>query len=310
MANRCFLCPRCCGADREGGKLGFCGMGAELRVARAALHPYEEPPISGTRGSGTVFFVGCSLGCIYCQNRSIQSCTAGTPLTVEALSGLFLHLQAMGAHNINLVTATHYVDKVAQALAAVKGQLRIPVVYNCGGYERVETLRLLEGLVDVYLPDFKYLSPALAEAYSNAPDYAQVATAALAEMYRQVGAVRYGDEGLLARGVVVRHLVLPGSRADSIAVLERLAQTLPCRDILLSLMRQYTPTFAPQDGPKALLRRVTSFEYDAVAARAVALGFDGFFQEKASATATFTPDFAAESLLEDFLHKWHNGAEN
>lgn len=306
--NGCMLCPRECGADRENGALGFCGVPAEAVVVRASRHFFEEPPISGTRGSGTVFFAGCSLGCIFCQNRAIShpvsadlSFTAedsakkdhpvGHILSVSALSALFLRIAKSGVHNLNLVTPSHFADKVAEALRAVKPQLGIPVVYNCGGYERPETLRLLEGLVDIYLPDFKYISPALSAAYSAAPDYAEVARKALAEMYRQVGEIRE-ENGILQRGLLVRHLVLPGCREDSLAVLAALAEALPPEKIYLSLMRQYTPDFAPADAPKNLRRRLTSFEYDTVARAAAAHGFSGFFQEKDSADAAFTPCFA------------------
>lgn len=288
----CELCPRRCGARRETGAVGYCGMPADILVARAALHPFEEPPISGTRGSGTVFFAGCSLRCIFCQNQAIRGSEYGRTFDVEELGELFLSLQGEGAHNINLVTPTHYADRIAEALLAVKGRLAIPVVYNCGGYERVETLRALEGLVDVYLPDFKYISSELSGAYSAAPDYAEHATAALAEMVRQTGRVCFDKDGLMTRGVMVRHLVLPGSREDSKAVLDRIAETVDVADIRLSLMRQYTPDFAPRSGPKALLRRVTSFEYDCVMEHAQKLGFEGYFQRKEAATAAYTPDFS------------------
>ncbi len=310
MTNGCELCPRRCGARREIGERGVCGMGESVRVARAALHPFEEPPVSGTRGSGTVFFVGCSLGCVFCQNKAIRPCTVGRELNEQELCRLFLALQDAGAHNINLVTPTHFADRIAASLRAAKAQLHIPVVYNCGGYERAETLSLFDGLVDVYLPDFKYLSPALSGAYSAAPDYAEHATKALVAMYEQVGKVRYGTDGMLKSGIMVRHLVLPGCREDSIAVLERIAATLPVSDILLSLMRQYTPEFAPADAPRNLRRRVTSFEYDSVMARAVALGFDGFFQGKESASDAFTPDFAERNILDEiFLNKCDNGVK-
>ena len=288
----CELCPRRCGARRETGALGYCGMPADILVARAALHPFEEPPISGTRGSGTVFFAGCSLRCIFCQNQAIRGTEYGRTFDVKGLGELFLSLQGEGAHNINLVTPTHYADRIAEALALVKGRLSIPVVYNCGGYERVETLQALEGLVDVYLPDFKYISSELSGAYSAAPDYAEHATAALAEMVRQTGRVCFDKDGLMTRGVMVRHLVLPGSREDSKAVLDRIAETVDVADIRLSLMRQYTPDFAPRSGPKALLRRVTSFEYESVMEHAQKLGFEGYFQRKEAATAAYTPDFS------------------
>ena len=287
----CLLCPRRCGVDREAGELGFCGSPAELLVARAALHPFEEPPISGTRGSGTVFFSGCSLRCIFCQNSAIRTQDSGKRVTVAEFCDIMRALKEQGAHNINLVTPTHYADKIAEALKRVKRELGLPVVWNCGGYECVETLRMLEGLVDVYLPDFKYVSPKLAGEYSAAPDYAEVATAALAEMHRQTGAVTLDGDGMMTRGVLVRHLVLPGSRADSMAVLSRIAETVPVGEVRLSLMRQYTPDFAPRSGPKALLRRVTSFEYDSVMQHAVDLGFEGYFQTKESADKAYTPDF-------------------
>ncbi|MBO5326515.1 MAG: radical SAM protein [Clostridia bacterium] len=288
----CTLCPRRCGVDRARGEVGYCGMPAEVRVARAALHPFEEPPISGTRGSGTVFFVGCSLRCVYCQNSAIRSPDAGKLFSTKELGELFLALQKEGAHNINLVTPTHYADRIAEALSAVRERLSIPVVYNCGGYERVETLRRLEGLVDIYLPDFKYSSATLSGEYSAAPDYSEVATAALAEMLRQTGEVRFDGAGLMTRGVMVRHLVLPGSRKDSMAVLDLIAKTLPVSKIRLSLMRQYTPDFAPRSAPKCLQRRVTSFEYDSVMAHARFLGFEGYFQTGESVGTAFTPDFS------------------
>ncbi len=301
MTNGCHLCPRQCGVRRDLGERGVCKMGDHIRVARAALHPFEEPPISGTRGSGTVFFVGCSLGCIFCQNKAIRPCEVGKEISEEQLGELFLALQEKGAHNINLVTPTHFADRVVTALRAVKPHLHIPVVYNCGGYERVETLRTLEGLVDIYLPDFKYVSPALSRAYSAAPDYAHIAVSALAYMYKQVGAVRYDEDGMLKSGIMVRHLVLPGCRADSIAVLDKIAEILPVGDVLLSLMRQYTPDFAPEDAPRNLHRRVTSFEYDSVMSHAQTLGFDGFFQGKDAASAAFTPDFAERDISQELF---------
>lgn len=294
---RCMLCPRRCGADRAAGELGACRMPDTVYVARAALHFFEEPPISGKNGSGTVFFTGCPLGCVFCQNRTISRRREsvpppGEPLSVEALAALFLRMQAAGAHNLNLVTPTHYADRIAAALRLAKPELTIPVVYNTGGYELPETLRLLEGLVDIYLPDFKYVSPALSGAYSAAPDYAERARAAIAEMYRQVGRVVLSG-GLMKKGLIVRHLVLPGCRADSVAVLRELAELLPVEDFYLSLMRQYTPEFAPPQAPANLHRRLTTFEYDSVARVAEELGFSGFFQERGSANAAFTPDFAA-----------------
>ena len=287
----CRLCPRECGADRVT-ELGFCGQTKELRIARAALHPFEEPPISGTRGSGTVFFCGCSLRCEFCQNKVIsRAASDGRTVTPAELAEIFLSLAAQGAHNINLVTPTHFADGIREALILAKPRLSIPVVYNSSGYERVETLRTLEGLVDIYLPDFKYASPTLAEQYSSAPDYASVAEAALSEMFRQVGPCECSPEGLLQKGVMVRHLVLPSARRDSIAVLDRLAALLPRDKIFLSLMSQYTPEFALDSPHRELHRRLTAFEYDTVLAHAEKLGFLGFMQDRASASAKYTPEF-------------------
>ncbi len=301
MEKRCELCPRRCGVRRDLGERGVCGMRDRVRVARAALHFYEEPPISGTRGSGTVFFVGCSLGCIFCQNRAIRTADVGRELDEEQLARVFLALQEAGAHNVNLVTPTHFADRIVTALRLARPQLQIPVVYNCGGYERPETLARLAGLVDVYLPDFKYISPELGGAYSAAPDYADHATAALLEMYRQVGEARFDADGMMISGIMVRHLVLPACRKDSIAVLEHLAKILPVEQIKLSLMRQYTPHFAPANAPKNLHRSLTSFEYDAVMRRAFELGFDGFFQQKESADPAFTPDFTEHNILDEIF---------
>lgn len=292
---RCMQCPRRCGADREAGEFGVCRMPAEVFVARAALHFYEEPPISGKNGSGTVFFSGCPLGCVFCQNRAISRRAPGAPPPGEAygeeeLAALFLKTEALGAHNLNLVTPTHYAGKIAAALRRAKPELHIPVVYNTGGYELPETLAQFEGLVDIYLPDFKYVSPELSAAYSAAPDYATYARAALREMFRQVGGA-VCENGLMKRGMIVRHLVLPGCRKDSIAVLQELAELLPAGEFYLSLMRQYTPDFAPPEAPKNLRRRLTAFEYDSVAAVAAELGFEGFLQEKSSASAVYTPNF-------------------
>ena len=287
----CMLCPRKCGARREENEIGMCHVGADIFISRAAPHHFEEPPISGTRGSGTVFFAGCSLGCVFCQNKEISRDAVGKCVSEEELGEICLSLAATGVHNLNLVTGTHYTDRIARVLQRIKPQLTIPVVWNSSGYECPETLRLLEGLVDIYLPDFKYFSAELAKACSNAQNYKEVAVAALREMYRQVGAVRYDENGMLQRGTVVRHLVLPGCREDTAAVLETLAKTLPVSNILLSLMRQYTPDFAPQTAPKHLLRRVTTFEYEQALLEAERLGFIGFTQGKDAASAAFTPDF-------------------
>lgn len=292
----CMLCPRRCGVDRRLTR-GFCGMPDEVRVARAAPHFGEEPPISGTRGSGTVFFSGCSLGCVFCQNAAIWGEKFGKTLSVPELADLFLRLADTGVHNLNLVTGTHYTDKIAAALTAVKPRLGIPVVWNSGGYEAAETLKMLAGLVDVYMPDFKYLSPILSAICAHAPDYAEVAEAALSEMFRQVGACRFDEVGMMTRGLLVRHMILPGQRRDSLSVLHRLASFLPVRDIRLSLLWQYTPDFAPAGAPAFLHRHVTRFEYESVEKAAAALGFTGFSQGRGSADTNFTPDFSDPGML-------------
>ena len=290
--SKCYLCPRACGADREAGEIGYCRQGSEMRICRAALHRFEEPPISCERGSGTVFFAGCSLGCLFCQNKEIsRGVNVGTQISPRELADVFFHLEAEGAHNINLVTGAHFATGIREALIMSKDKLKIPVVYNSSGYERVETLRSLDGLIDVYLPDMKYASSELAGKYSNAPDYPEVAIRAIGEMYRQVGKFVYGENGALVRGLVVRHLVLPSCRKDSMAVLELLSRTLPPKNILLSLMSQYTPEFATDCEYKELHRRLTSFEYNSVLAYAESLGFEGFMQGISSASSSYTPSF-------------------
>ena len=290
--SKCYLCPRACGADRSAGDLGFCGMGDTALVSRYSLHFFEEPVLSGTRGAGTVFFTGCSLRCVYCQNRDIsRNRSQGKAVSPQELADIFLKLQADGAHNIDLVTPTHFADKIKAALEIAKPQLEIPVVYNSSGYESVETLKSLKGLIDVYLPDFKYFSGELSEKYSSAPDYRERAEEAIVEMLHQVGRPVFSEDGLLLSGVVIRHLVLPSSRKDSIAVLRRLAEILDPENVLLSLMSQYTPDFALDSDHSCLKRRVTSFEYTSVLEEAERLGFNGFMQSRSSASAEYTPDF-------------------
>lgn len=287
----CNACPRKCNTPRGEGKYGVCGVPDIFRVARIAPHMWEEPPISGTRGSGTVFFSGCSLRCVFCQNRPISREGRGEDMSDAELMRRILALQDEGVHNINFVTPTHYATRLRGLLEQLKPKLRVPVVYNCGGYEDADTLRGLEGLVDIYLPDFKYISPDLSRDYSGAANYAEVARAALTEMFRQVGDVQFDADGMMTRGMIVRHLVLPGCRHDSIAVLRELAAMLPVSDIRLSLMAQYTPDFA-KDCPHANLhRRVTTFEYTSVLRVADELGFDGYMQSPEAATAAYTPEF-------------------
>ncbi|MBR3630570.1 MAG: radical SAM protein [Oscillospiraceae bacterium] len=290
----CTLCPRKCGADRTK-QAGVCGGRDRLRAARAALHFWEEPCISGTKGSGTVFFSGCPLHCRFCQNSVISAELDGMDITTERLSEIFLELQDAGAHNLNLVTAGHFLPWVIPALEAAKPRLRIPVVYNTGGYELPQALRLLEGLVEIYLPDFKFLDAATAGSYANAPDYPEIAEAALSEMLRQTGKPVL-REGLLQKGCIVRHLVLPGHRHESITLLRHLADRFGTDAFLLSLMAQYTPMHEDALYPE-LNRRITKMEYHSVADAAAALGFDGFTQEKSSASCSYTPAFDLQGIM-------------
>lgn len=277
----CRLCPRRCGTVRPG---GVCGMPAEPVVSRAAPHYWEEPCISGERGSGAVFFAGCSLRCVFCQNYDISALRRGRTVTVERLREIFAELTAQGVHNINIVTGTHYADALREALTPAPP---IPVVWNCGGYESVETLRTLEGKVQVYLPDMKYSDVALAGTLSAAPDYPAAAKAAIREMFRQTGPYELDGDGMLTRGVMVRHLVLPGALDNTFGVLDWLAETFRPGDILVSLMGQYTP-----NGHGGPARRLTAEEYRRAVDYMEALGLlEGYTQELSSAAAEYTPPF-------------------
>ncbi len=294
LLRHCTLCPRQCGVDRRTEK-GFCGMGAQVRAARAALHRWEEPCISGERGTGAVFFSGCTLRCCFCQNGALSAEGFGRELAPKRLEEIFLALQDEGAQSLSLISPTPFAGQIAAALEAVRPRLRLPVVYNTGGYERVETLRRLDGLVDVYLPDLKYKSAALSARYSAAPDYFAQASRALGEMVRQTGAPRLAADGILQKGTLVRHLVLPGGWRDSVAVFEWLAGAFPGGQVLVSLMNQYTPAFVRGDFPE-LRRRVTTFEYRKVLERVQELGFEGYCQDRSSASAVYTPDFDLTGL--------------
>lgn len=288
---QCNQCPRQCNVARNDASHGFCGVGEGFSVARIALHPWEEPPISGKNGSGTIFFCGCNLRCVFCQNRDISRSVGEAQMSDAELTDAMLRLQDTGAHNINLVTPSHYTRELARVLSAVKPRLRIPVVWNSSAYESPEALHMLQGLVDVYLPDVKYCSSELSAAYSAAPDYFPVAMSALEEMLRQVGAPVFDGDGMLTRGVIVRHLILPACRADSMAILRALHERFGTDAFLLSLMGQYTPDFA-QDVPYPnLRRRLTHFEYDSVQELANELGFGGFSQSLSAASAAYTPKF-------------------
>lgn len=267
MSDGCMLCPRECGADRAGGQRGQCHVDGGIKVARAALHMWEEPCISGREGSGAVFFSGCSLGCIYCQNREISGGKSGEVISPERLAEIFLELQDQSANNINLVTAAHYAPQVRQALETAKNRgLTIPVVYNSSGYEKVETLKMLEGLVDVYLPDFKYMTGTLGAQYSHAPDYPETAKRAVAEMIRQQPEPRFDGRGIMTAGVIVRHLLLPGHVKEARSVVEYLYRTYG-NQIYISMMNQYTPVE------------------------------QGFYQEGGTAQESFIPPFDCQGVL-------------
>lgn len=302
---KCTLCPRNCGVDRENGETGACGQTAKVRVARAALHYWEEPCISGTGGSGAVFFSGCALHCVFCQNRNIANGDAGKTISVERLSEIFLELEEKGAHNINLVTPGHFVPQIITALSRAKQQgLKVPIVYNTSSYESVDTIKRLDGLVDIYLPDFKYIDSVLSTKYSHAADYAAVAKAAVTEMVRQTGpAVFEGAECddpveagyLMKRGTIVRHLLLPGCGEDSKAVLKYLHETYG-DTIYISIMNQFTPLSGLESFPE-LNRRVTEAEYEEIVDYAIGLGVEkGFIQEGETAEESFIPEFDGEGV--------------
>lgn len=298
MYEKCILCPRRCGVNRLAGERGVCGVSAEIMVSRAALHMWEEPCISGNEGSGTVFFSGCNLHCVFCQNYEISGTEPlGKIVAVERLAEIFFELQNKGANNINLVTATHYIPSVAEALRISKNKgLRIPVVYNCGGYETVESLKLLEGLVDIWLPDFKYFRNETAMVMSKAKGYPDLAKAAIEEMFSQAGeAVFDEDSGLIKKGVIVRHLVLPGHIKETCEVLEYLYNRYG-DSIYVSIMNQYTPfeeRLKTVAAPSELLRKVTKREYERVIDFALDLGIkNGFTQEGKAASESFIPSFS------------------
>lgn len=288
----CTLCPRRCGVDRTRGQLGFCKMPGQVHAARAGVHYWEEPVISGSFGSGAVFFSGCTLKCAFCQNYDISQENFGKPMTSAELRAAFERLIDEGVQNINLVTPTHFLPDI---LPALEPKLPVPVVYNCGGYESVETLRQLEGKIDVYLPDFKYSDNALAKKLSSAPDYFETASAAILEMYRQVGKpVIEGDE--MKRGVLVRHLVLPGCVDNSLGVLDWVAEHFRSGDILFSLMSQYVPMGRAAEMPP-FDRRITELEYDSVLSYMMLLGIeDGYTQDFSSAERGYTPSFDLTGL--------------
>ena len=291
----CRLCPRQCGVDRSK-QTGYCGVSDRVKLARAALHFWEEPCISGERGSGTVFFSGCALKCVFCQNYQLSAGHFGKEVSIQRLAEIFLELQQQGAHNINLVTGGHYVPQIVQAQELVRKDLKIPVVYNSSGYETVKTLRQLKGYVDIYLPDLKYYSPERSARYSNARDYFAVASQAVQEMFSQVGPVQFDEQGMLQKGVVVRHMVMPNGVEDTMDILTWIAEHLPLDDILVSVMSQYTPFYKSADYPE-INRRLTQEEYDRVLDWMECMGIEqGFVQELSSAKEEYTPDFSLQGV--------------
>ena len=291
----CNLCPRKCNIQREaltnGGK-GFCNMGESPVIARAALHFWEEPPISGTNGSGTVFFSGCNLKCVFCQNKDISSGCFGKEITVERLREIYFELIKQGAHNINLVTGTHFINAIAKS---IEEPLPVPVVYNCGGYESINSLRLLENKVQIYLPDLKYSDDELALKYSDAPDYFETATKAIKEMYRQVGKCEFDEDGIMKKGVIIRHLILPHNLENTKKVIDWVKDNFNDGEVLFSLMSQFTPNKTCKI--PELSRRLTQEEYDEIEDYLFNSGIeDGFMQELSSAKEEYIPPFNLEGV--------------
>ncbi len=287
----CQLCPRACGVNRLRGQRGFCGAGQRVRIALVSLHLWEEPCLVGSRGAGTVFFSGCNLRCIFCQNHEISHEGKGREVTTERLAEIFLEQQQRGAATLDLVTPTHYVPQILEALQLAKAAgFALPVVYNSNAYETVETVESLRGNVDIFLPDLKYLEEASAERYSKARDYFPVAAAAIQAMVDLVGAPVFRSDGSLQKGVLVRHMILPGHRKESMRIVDWLWKTFGNR-IYLSLMNQYTPMYRAEEYPE-IHRRLTTFEYDSVVDHALELGITNcYIQEGKTASAKFIPEF-------------------
>lgn len=291
LLEQCTLCPRECKVNRQEGKIGYCKEASTIVVARAALHYWEEPCISGESGSGAVFFSGCAMGCVFCQNKKIAAGVVGHEITIDRLVDIFFELKEQGALNINLVTASHYVPQVITAIKIAKERgFDLPFVYNCSGYEKPDTIALLEGVIDIYLPDFKYYDDSIAMRYSKAKNYFVYATQALKEMVRQVGPAKFDDHGIMQKGVIVRHLQLPGQMEDSKKIVEYLYTTYK-DDIYISIMNQFTPLDGLEAYPE-LNRKLTNEEYDELVDYAIELGVEnGFIQEGETASESFIPEF-------------------
>jgi len=291
LLNKCMLCPRNCGVNRNNNALGFCKMGKDLMVARATLHFWEEPIISGEKGSGTVFFSGCNLKCVFCQNFQISTNNFGKKITTERLSEIFLELQSQGANNINLVTPTHFIPQIIEAITLAKAKgLNLPIVYNSSGYEKIETIKLLKGYIDIYLPDFKYFDDRYAIKYSKCPNYFEYASKSIAEMISQTGKPVFNSEGLLVKGTIVRHMMLPRLLEDSKKIIHYLVENYN-DDIFISIMNQYTPTNNIQKYPE-INCTVSNEEYDSLIDYAIDIGIkNGFMQEGETQKTSFIPEF-------------------
>ncbi len=287
----CGICPRNCGVDRTNGKLGYCKSGIKIKTALASIHKWEEPVISGTRGSGTIFFSGCNLRCVFCQNYNISNENFGKEISIERLAEIFIEQQNRNVHNINLVSPTHFLPQVREALIIAKNNgLKIPVIYNSSGYEAVEMIKTLDGIIDIYLPDLKYYSSQLSSEFSLAKDYFERATEAILEMRKQQPKDIFDKDNIMQKGLIVRHLVLPNCKSDSFKVLDWIKENLG-EDTFISILRQYTPMYKAKE-IKTLNRKITTFEYDKVIEHFLNIGMkNGFSQDKLSATSEYTPIF-------------------
>ena len=292
--NVCNCCPRKCKINRES-EIGFCGFKNEIYASKAVLHKWEENCICSGNGAGAVFFTGCNLKCVYCQNYNISKENFGKKLSVEQLADIFLRLQDEGAANIDLVTPTHFVYEIIKALDIVKHKLSIPIVYNCGGYELTSVIKDLNGYIDIYLPDFKYFDNSVAQKYSGVNNYFEIASNAIKEMTSQLGKLQF-DGDIMLRGTIIRHLVLPGQRKDSIKIMDWLSENISTENFLISLMSQYIPNEFVKNNYPELNRRITKMEYNSVVNRAADLGFKGYMQEKSSAAAEYIPNFDLSGL--------------
>lgn len=290
MTDLCNLCPRKCNIDRNI-RSGICGADLNIHIARADLHKWEEPCISVTNGAGTIFFSGCNLHCCYCQNNAISKQVIGKQISTSELADIMLELQDKGADNIELVTPTHYVAQIIKSLDIVRHKLSIPVVYNTGGYELAETIKMLDGYIDVYIPDLKYFSSEISKKYSSAGDYFKYATTAILEMIKQRGKLKFSDNGTLLNGTIIRHLVLPSCRHDSFKIIDWISENIPSDSAIVSIMSQYTPFDFISDKYIELKRKLTKMEYNSVVKYASEKGIEGYTQQFSSATSDYLPDF-------------------